>query len=73
MKLTRYTMDKMEEAIDLKTDAYMKLASVIDNPIWPARHILQPCLIKRTRMMGMPSGMGSVVNPFHYLDERKNR
>ena len=34
MKLTRYTMDKMEEAIkaiDLKTEAYMKLASVIDN------------------------------------------
>lgn len=44
---------------------------IIDNPIWPARHILQPCLIKRTRMMGMPSGVGSVVNPFHYLDERK--
>lgn len=43
---------------------------IIDNPIWPARYILEPCLIKRTRMMGMPSGVGSVVNPFHSLDAR---
>ncbi len=44
---------------------------IVDNPIWPARHILQPCLVKRTRMMGMPSGVGSVANPFHRLEERK--
>lgn len=40
---------------------------ILDNPFWPARQILLPCLIKRTRMMGMPSAAGSVVNPFHRL------
>jgi siderophore synthetase component len=44
---------------------------LLDSPIWPARHILRPCLVKRTRMMGMPSGVGSVINPFHRLEERK--
>lgn len=45
---------------------------IIDSHLWPSRKILLPCLIKRTRMMGMPSATGSVTNPFHCVEERGN-
>lgn len=45
---------------------------IIDSHLWPSRKILLPCLIRRTRMMGMPNAAGSVTNPFHCVEERGN-
>ncbi len=69
----KVTIERLLNDMDLPIMAKAILRKeIVDSPIWPARHILQPSLVKRTRVMGMPSGVGSVVNPFHRLEERKN-
>jgi siderophore synthetase component len=37
--------------------------ALLDTPVWPARLLLTPYLIKRTQVTGMPSALGSVPNP----------
>lgn len=67
--------DVMEDSLNNMALPVMAKAilrkEIFDSAYWPARHILQPCLVRRTRKMGMPSGTGSVANPFYRLEERK--